>query len=72
MSLGFAHGVLIVLAIYLGLGVIVAVPLVVSGIGRIDPAAKKAPWTFRILVLPGAIAMWPFLLRRLTKAGASS
>jgi len=72
MSLGLAHGVLFVLAIYLGLGVLVAVPLVVAGIGRIDPAAKTAPWTFRLLVLPGAIALWPFLLRRLRKAVASS
>ena len=72
MSLGLAHGILIVLAVYLGLGVTVAVPFVIAGIGRIDPAAKAAPWTFRILVLPGAIALWPFLLRRLTKAGASS
>jgi hypothetical protein len=72
MSLGFAHGVLFVLAIYLGLGVTVAVPLVARGIGRIDPAAKTAPWTFRILVLPGAIALWPYLLRRFRKAGASS
>jgi len=60
----FAYGALVTLASYLAIGSIVAVPFVIFGIGRIDPAAKAAPWTFRALVLPGALALWPLLVRR--------
>ena len=56
------HGALFALAIYLAIGSIVAVPFVIVGIGRVDPAAKAAPFTFRALVLPGVVAMWPLLL----------
>jgi len=58
------EGALVALAIYLAIGCFVAVPFLVFGIGRVDPAAKAAPFTFRVLVLPGVVAMWPFVLRR--------
>jgi hypothetical protein len=48
---------------YLAVGAIVAVAFVASGIGRVDVAARGAPWTFRLLVVPGAIALWPVVLR---------
>ena len=69
MAVDVVHGVLYALAIYLAVGAVVAVPFVIVGIGRIDPAAKAAPPVFRLLVLPGAVAMWPFLLRRWMRAG---
>jgi len=72
MSLAIAHGVLVALGIYLGVGAIVAVPLLVVGLPRIDPGVKPAPWTFRLLVLPGVVALWPVLLRRAMKAGRIS
>ncbi|MGE0638904.1 MAG: hypothetical protein AB7G12_03385 [Thermoanaerobaculia bacterium] len=36
----------------------------VRGIERIDPAARGASRGFRLIVLPGAVALWPLLLRR--------
>jgi hypothetical protein len=61
-----------VLAIYLAGGSVVALPLVFFGLGRIDAGTKKAPFTFRLLVLPGVIAMWPLFLGRLIAARKSS
>lgn len=64
MSTAFAHVLLFASAAYAGVGAILAVPLLAVGLGRIDPAAKTAPWTFRALVLPGVVALWPVLMRR--------
>jgi len=72
MGYDAARTVLGIAGAYLGIGAIVAVPLVLSGIGRIDPAAKAAPWSFRILVFPGVVAFWPLLLRRWISARSAS
>ena len=68
MIFDVVHGALFTLAVYLAMGSIVAVPFVVFGIGRVDPAAKAAPWTFRALVLPGVVALWPLFVHRLLKS----
>jgi hypothetical protein len=52
------------LGVYAGLGVLFAVPFAFRGVERIDPSAKGASWGFRLIILPGAIALWPMLLRR--------
>jgi hypothetical protein len=64
MGTDFAHGALWTAGLYAAAGVLVGLPFVIFGIGRVDPAAKAAPWTFRVLVLPGVVAMWPLILRR--------
>jgi hypothetical protein len=64
MSYDLASRVLVAFAAYLAIGAIVAAPFLTFGIGRVDPGAEKAPWTFRLLVLPGVVALWPFVLRR--------
>jgi len=64
MSYDVAHFVLGVIAIYVAVGVVIAVPFVTVGVGRIDPAAHGVRWTFRALVFPGVVALWPFILRR--------
>ena len=50
--------------IYLLIGLLVGVPFVVRGVGRIDPVAGSASWGFRLIILPGVVALWPILLRR--------
>jgi hypothetical protein len=72
MQIESARAVLWIAAFYLTMGVVVGLPFVLSGIGRVDPAAKDAPWTFRILVLPGIIAFWPLLLKRWWTARGSA
>lgn len=51
-------------AVYLGAGLAFAVPFVVRGAARIDPAARAATWGFKLAILPGAAAFWPLLARR--------
>lgn len=50
--------------VYLALGVAFAIPFVVRGAGVVDSGARDAPWSFRLLILPGAAALWPLMLMR--------
>lgn len=52
------------LFVYAVLGLAFAVPFVVHGAGRIDPSAREGTWGFRLLILPGAAALWPWLALR--------
>jgi hypothetical protein len=64
MALTLATWLVRGIGIYLALGVLFAVPFVVRGVGRVDPAAIGAGWGFRLLILPGVAALWPVLARR--------
>ena len=55
---------LILLGIYLLCGLVFAVPFVLAGVGKIDPHAQHGSWGFRLLIIPGTMALWPLLLRR--------
>ncbi|HEX9002778.1 MAG TPA: hypothetical protein VGB07_22920 [Blastocatellia bacterium] len=50
--------------IYAAVGVLFAIAFIAFGAGRIDAAAKGSPLAFRLLILPGAAALWPVLLKR--------
>ena len=50
--------------VYLAVGLAFAVPFVIAGIGRIDPVAKQGTWAFRLIVVPGVVALWPLLALR--------
>lgn len=64
VSLPVARALMGALAVYLGLGIAFAIPFVVRGIARIDPLAAHASAGFRVIVLPGAVILWPLLARR--------
>src|SRR5437763_1985900 len=53
------------LAAYGAAGLVFAAVFVAIGIGRVDPAAQKAPAGFRLIVLPGCALLWPLLLRHI-------
>ena len=55
---------LILLGSYLGCGAVFAGAFAFFGAGRVDPHAAQGSWGFRVLVIPGAAALWPILLRR--------
>ena len=38
------------------------------GLRRIDASASRGPWGFRVLISPGLVALWPWLLAR-SRAG---
>ena len=53
-----------ILAIYSAVGIVFAIAFVWKGAAKIDPAAVAGTWGFRLLILPGAAALWPILARR--------
>lgn len=49
---------------YIAVGVLFSVPFVAYGVSRVDPVARTSTWGFRLMILPGSVALWPVLLRR--------
>lgn len=40
-----------------------------QGLRRLDRAAAQGPWLFRVMISPGVVALWPWLLARARKGG---
>ena len=59
-----ADWILIVIAAYLVAGVIFAIAFVAAGAARIDSAARGSRLGFRVLLIPGSIALWPVLAQK--------
>ena len=52
------------LYLYCAAGSFFAIAFVTSGVKRIDSQAIGSGIGFRVLIFPGAAALWPLLLRR--------
>jgi hypothetical protein len=52
------------LSTYFAIGAAFAVVFVLRGVGRIDPMARGAGWSFRLLIAPGSAIFWSLLLLR--------
>ncbi len=50
--------------VYAVFGLGFAAVFVIRGVEKVDPAAVGATWGFKLLIVPGAAALWPGLLRR--------
>jgi hypothetical protein len=61
---GVANVLVGAVGIYLAIGLLFAIPFAVRGVQLIDPAAEDGTVGFRILIVPGAAALWPLLLSR--------
>jgi hypothetical protein len=57
------------LALYAAAGVVIALAFVAFGITRVQAAPVSLG--ARILILPGAAALWPYVLARWIKASAA-
>ena len=60
----FASWLVTLLGVYLAVGLLFGIPFVLRGVNRIDPAARESTRSFRLIILPGVIALWPILARR--------
>ena len=62
-------GILLIIAgIYLLLGLVFAIPFVIKGAQKIDHGADGGSIGFRIIIIPGTMVFWPFLLKKWIKA----
>ena len=57
----------IVIAAYFAIGLVFSIYFFLSGAKRLDKGIKASPWTTRLILIPGAIAMWIFLIPKLFK-----
>lgn len=64
MSLEAAEAVWIGVGGYLAVGLLLGGGYLLVGAKRMDAAADGASFWFRLIALPGAIAVWPFLAAR--------
>ncbi len=64
MAVTIAQWAVALMGAYLLIGLLVAVPFVFAGVKRIDPSAREGSLGFRLLILPGSVALWPVVLRR--------
>lgn len=66
--------VLMVLSLYLAVGalfgVLFSVVLPGRGAARLAPGARGASLGFRLVLVPGAALLWPYLLLRVLRAPA--
>ncbi len=56
------------LALYVAAGAVTAVAFVTVGLARVLPQPMPATLGARILLLPGSIALWPYILMRWRRA----
>jgi regulator of protease activity HflC (stomatin/prohibitin superfamily) len=63
----FIQILLLIVAAYLFCGLIFAIPFIAKGIAVVDEGAHGSSIGFRIIIIPGVIVFWPFLLRKWIK-----
>ena len=51
-------------SIYVACGIVVAVLFLSFGLRRVDAASIGAPISFKLVILPGLIILWPFVMIR--------
>lgn len=69
---GAALAIARVLETYLVLGVVFSLAFSLRGIEVIDPAARRSSIAWRLLMIPGAVALWPLLWQRWRHATAGT
>lgn len=62
---------LLVIALYLAVGVLFALVYVTRLAPSRDPVLASSPRRVRLLLLPGAVAVWPFLLTKRSPMNAN-
>lgn len=53
----------LLLLAYVALGALFSAAFLGAFMRRLDPAAAGGTWGFRLVILPGVVALWPLLLR---------
>ena len=56
--------ILIIVALYLFLGILFAIPFVIRGVDVVDQGTHGSSPGFRLIIIPGTAVFWPLLLRK--------
>jgi len=64
-----ANALMAAIYIYLAIGFFVGTALISFGLSRVDSETSGSGLGFRLVILPGVIALWPLLLRRTIRGG---
>jgi hypothetical protein len=64
MSLFIATSLVHVVYAYVLVGLALLPWWHLRGLRRLDTSAASGPWGFRILISPGLVALWPWLIAR--------
>lgn len=54
-----------IILIYLAIGLVFGIYFFIRGAAQIDELIKDSKWTVRLLLIPGAIGLWPLLLLKI-------
>lgn len=68
-SIETVEAILYGVALYTAAGAMFALVFLSVGLTRVDHGAKGAGISFRLLILPGLIALWPLMLVRWAVGG---
>lgn len=68
MSRAVAHWLVTAAGAYALAGLLFAFPFAWRGAGRVQPVAIEGTTGFRLLLIPGAATLWPWLLLRWWRA----
>ena len=63
------NAILMIVGLYALIGLLVGLAFALRGVGRVDPAARDSPFVFRLVILPGCVGLWPFILLKWMKVG---
>lgn len=53
---------------YLMIGFLFAIAFVFKGVQKVDPIVAESNWKFRLLIIPGSLALWPVMLKKWLQA----
>ena len=62
---------LVALATYFGVGLLFGLYFLFFGASKVNPLLANSKKKVRLLLFPGAVATWPFLMGNLFKTGTS-
>ena len=64
VKMALAESIVAGLAIYFGVGAVVAILFLVFGVAKLDDSAKGAGIFFRPMIFLGCVSLWPFIVIR--------
>jgi hypothetical protein len=63
-----AAGIVALFGLYFVAGFAFALAFATSGVKTVQPKATDSGWGFRALIVPGSLALWPYLAMRWLRA----